>query len=146
MSRAPLAARLGLAAFLCVAAAFFLLPLYVMVVTSLKPLDELRAGALFAWPLAPTLAPWRAAWSEACTGVACAGVRAGFVNSLAIAVPSTLHPLTLVVLLPIVKHMTLGAAGRPTLASGDHSGFVAAIEQIKGARRNIDKRAIHTIG
>ena len=90
MNRSSLPARLGLAAFLAVAAAFFLLPLYVMLVTSLKPLEELRAGGLFNWPMAPTLAPWRAAWSEACTGVACEGVRAGFLNSLAIVVPSTL--------------------------------------------------------
>jgi len=88
-------ARIGLALFLAGAAAFFLLPLYVIAITSLKPLAEIHAGALFAWPLAPTLAPWRIAWSEACTGVACEGIRAGFLNSLAISVPSTLIAVAL---------------------------------------------------
>ena len=42
--------RVGLYAFLVVAAAFFLLPAYVMVLTSLKTMDEIRQGAIFAWP------------------------------------------------------------------------------------------------
>jgi glucose/mannose transport system permease protein len=88
-------ARIGLATFLAGAAAFFLLPLYVMAITSVKPLEEIHAGALFAWPAAPTLAPWRMAWSEACTGIACEGIRAGFLNSLAIALPSTLLAVAL---------------------------------------------------
>jgi glucose/mannose transport system permease protein len=82
-------ARIGLYAFLATAAACFLLPLYVMLVTSLKPLDEIRLGNIFALPVAPTLEPWRAAWSTVCTGVSCEGIRRGFANSLLIAVPST---------------------------------------------------------
>lgn len=87
------AARVGLYAFLGVSAAFFLLPLYVMFVTSLKGMEEIRAGQLFAWPQAPSLAAWRAAWGEACTGLACEGVRGGFWNSVAIVVPSTVLPI-----------------------------------------------------
>ena len=37
-------ARLGVYALLLSAALFFLLPLYVMVTTSLKPMEEIRAG------------------------------------------------------------------------------------------------------
>ncbi len=88
-------ARIGLYAFLASAALFFLLPLYVMLVTSLKPMDEIRLGNIFALPLAPTLDAWRAAWSEACTGAACEGVQGGFWNSVRIAVPSTLLPIAL---------------------------------------------------
>jgi glucose/mannose transport system permease protein len=88
-AQASTAARVGLFLFLLGAAAVFRLPLYVMIITSVKPLEELRAGALLAWPAAPTLAPWRAAWSEACTGVACEGIRSGFLNSVLITVPST---------------------------------------------------------
>jgi glucose/mannose transport system permease protein len=87
--RLPRPARLGLYAFLLTAAAFFLLPLYVMVATSLKPMAEIRLGNLFAWPLAPTLAPWAQAWHSACTGLQCDGIRGGFLNSVAIVVPST---------------------------------------------------------
>jgi glucose/mannose transport system permease protein len=89
------AARIGLYAFLASAALFFLLPLYVMLATSLKPMDEIRQGNIFALPLAPTLEAWRAAWSEACTGAACEGVQAGFWNSVRIAVPSTVLPIAL---------------------------------------------------
>ncbi len=88
-------ARIGIYAFLVTAAAFFLLPLYVMLVTSVKSMDEIRAGGLFALPLAATFEPWRQAWSAVCTGAACEGVRAGFWNSVAIAVPSTVIPILL---------------------------------------------------
>jgi glucose/mannose transport system permease protein len=89
------AARIGLYAFLASAALFFLLPLYVMLATSLKTMDEIRLGNIFALPLAPTLDAWRAAWSEACTGAACEGVQGGFWNSVRIAVPSTVLPIAL---------------------------------------------------
>jgi len=89
----PGIARLGIYAFLLSAALFFLAPLYIMIVTSLKSMDEIRLGQLFAWPMALTLEPWRAAWSEACTGVACEGVSAGFWNSVLITVPSTVLPI-----------------------------------------------------
>ena len=88
-----IAARAGLYGFLLVAALFFLLPLYVMGVTSFKTLDEIREGQIFAWPLQPTLEAWRGAWREACTGVDCGGVRTGFWNSVAIVVPSTVLPI-----------------------------------------------------
>lgn len=86
-------ARLGIYAFLFTAALFFLLPLYVMLVTSFKPMEEIRLGNIFALPLQFTLEPWREAWSGACTGAECQGIRAGFWNSVAITVPSTILPI-----------------------------------------------------
>ena len=83
-------ARWGIYAFLFSAAAFFLLPLYVMLVTSVKPMEEIRLGNLFALPLRMTLEPWAQAWFSACTGLQCDGIRTGFWNSVAIVVPSTL--------------------------------------------------------
>ncbi|CAB3800618.1 hypothetical protein LMG28688_05202 [Paraburkholderia caffeinitolerans] len=83
-------ARLGIYGFLIIAALFFLLPLYVMLVTSVKPMDEIRMGHLLALPLHITLAPWRDAWSSACTGLECAGIHVGFWNSVRIVVPSTI--------------------------------------------------------
>ncbi|MDB5755153.1 MAG: sugar transporter permease, partial [Massilia sp.] len=67
----------------------------VMLVTSVKPMDEIRQGSIFALPMAATLEPWRQAWSEVCTGASCEGVRAGFWNSVAITVPSTILPILL---------------------------------------------------
>lgn len=73
---------------LILAVFFFLAPFWVMLVTSLKSMEELRAGSIFAWPETPSLRAWTAAWSGACSGLSCEGVSAGFLNSLAILIPS----------------------------------------------------------
>ena len=86
-------ARLGVIAFLMCAALFFLLPLYVMLITSVKSMDDIRFGNIFSWPVQPSLAPWTAAWTSACTGSTCEGIRSGFWNSVAITVPSTILPI-----------------------------------------------------
>ncbi|QNA88263.1 carbohydrate ABC transporter permease [Massilia sp. Dwa41.01b] len=86
-------ARIGIYLFLLSAALFFLLPLYVMLVTSLKSMEEIRLGNILALPFDLTFEPWRQAWSEVCTGAACEGIRGGFWNSVAITVPSTILPI-----------------------------------------------------
>ena len=75
---------------LFVIAAYYLLPLYVMVVTSLKGMPEIRLGNIFSPPLEITLEPWVKAWSTACTGLNCDGLSRGFWNSVRITVPSVL--------------------------------------------------------
>lgn len=89
----PNPARIGVYAFLISAAAFFVLPLYIMLVTSVKTMEEIQLGNIFALPISFTLEPWRAAWNSACTGVACEGIRGGFLNSLTITIPSTILPI-----------------------------------------------------
>ena len=74
---------------LAVVALYYLLPLYVMVVTSLKGMPEIRLGNIFAPPVEVTFQPWVKAWAEACTGLNCDGLSRGFWNSVAILVPST---------------------------------------------------------
>jgi glucose/mannose transport system permease protein len=69
-------------------ALFYLLPLFVMLTTSLKSLEEIRTGDLIALPREVTFAAWRTAWSEACTGIQCEGVRPFFWNSVLIAFPA----------------------------------------------------------
>jgi glucose/mannose transport system permease protein len=73
---------------LLVFAACYLLPLYVMVANSLKPLDEIRGGDLMTLPRAWTLMPWAAAWSQAQIGIEATGLRPYFFNSLMMAVPA----------------------------------------------------------
>ena len=75
-------------AFLAMCAAFFCVPLYVMLVTSFKTMDQIRFGDIFALPVAWSLEAWKEAWFEACAGVKCEGLQAGFVNSLKILFPS----------------------------------------------------------
>uniref|UniRef100_UPI003899D308 carbohydrate ABC transporter permease n=1 Tax=Thiothrix eikelboomii TaxID=92487 RepID=UPI003899D308 len=73
---------------LLVAAIYYLLPLYVMVVTSLKGMPEIRMGNVFGPPMEITFQPWVKAWSEACTGINCDGLSRGFWNSVQILIPS----------------------------------------------------------
>jgi len=75
---------------LIVVALYYLLPLYVMIVTSLKGMPEIRLGNVFAPPLEITFEPWVKAWAEACTGLNCDGLSRGFFNSVKILVPSVL--------------------------------------------------------
>jgi glucose/mannose transport system permease protein len=53
------------------AALFFSVPLYVVVVTSFKSMDEVRHGEIFALPHLLTLASWKYAWFDACSGMRC---------------------------------------------------------------------------
>ncbi|KPB01030.1 carbohydrate ABC transporter permease [Ahrensia marina] len=67
---------------------YYLLPLYVMIVTSFKGMPEIRLGNVFGPPLEPTFQPWVKAWAEACTGINCDGLSRGFSNSVKILIPS----------------------------------------------------------
>ena len=71
-------------------ALFYLMPLFVMVTTSLKSLEEIRTGSLVAFPREITFDAWRTAWSGACTGIQCEGVKPFFWNSVMLAVPAVL--------------------------------------------------------
>jgi glucose/mannose transport system permease protein len=75
---------------LIVAALYYLLPLYVMVVTSLKGMPEVRLGNIFSPPMEITFEPWVKAWAQACTGLNCDGLSRGFGNSISILVPSVI--------------------------------------------------------
>lgn len=75
---------------LIVFAIYYLLPLYVMIVTSLKGMPEIRLGNIFSPPVEITFEPWVKAWATACTGLNCDGLSRGFWNSVRIMVPSTI--------------------------------------------------------
>lgn len=69
---------------------YYLLPLWVMMMTSLKGMPEIRMGNIFAPPVEITFEPWIKAWSSACTGLNCDGLSRGFWNSVQITVPSVI--------------------------------------------------------
>ena len=73
---------------LIVFAVFYLLPLFVMLVTSFKSLDEIRQGNMLALPLQWTLEPWFKAWGTACVGLTCEGLNGYFWNSIKMVVPA----------------------------------------------------------
>ena len=83
-------ARIGVYGFLIISAIFFLIPLYIMIVTSLKTLPEIRQGHLFNLPQIWTIQPWIDAWLHACTGRDCFGLHPGFLNSMKITIPSVI--------------------------------------------------------
>ena len=80
--------RIILYAVLLFLAALFLLPVYVMLANSVKPLDEIRSGNLMALPIAWTIEPWLTAWSTAQIGVQPTGLKPYFINSFLLVVPA----------------------------------------------------------
>ena len=73
--------RFVIYAILAVFCLYYLLPLYVMVTNSLKPLAEIQAGGMMALPGDWTWAPWASAWSTAQIGVQPTGLSPYFLNS-----------------------------------------------------------------
>ncbi|MCH7342960.1 carbohydrate ABC transporter permease [Pelomonas sp. CA6] len=84
------ASRMLLLAVLVLLALVFLAPLYVMLTTSFKGMDELRDSGLLSLPSQPGWDAWAKAWSSACTGADCAGLRPYFMNSVLMVLPAVL--------------------------------------------------------
>src|SRR6478609_3732256 len=85
-----LVGRIVIYGMLLLFAAIYLIPLFVMLVTSFKSMDEIQSGNMLAFPKAPTLDPWLRAWGEACVGLTCAGIKGYFWNSIKMVVPAVL--------------------------------------------------------
>ena len=73
-------------------ALYFLIPLMVMLMTSVKTMEEIRAGSLISLPRHPTLAPWLKAWGTATIGVTNEGIKGFFWNSIRMVIPAVLIP------------------------------------------------------
>jgi glucose/mannose transport system permease protein len=82
--------RVLLYAVLGVFALWYLVPLAVMLLNSVKPLAEIEQGNMVFLPQVFTLDPWRAAWSTAQIGVEAKGLQPYFVNSILMVVPAVL--------------------------------------------------------
>jgi glucose/mannose transport system permease protein len=81
-------ARALLYAVLILFAVYYLLPLFVMISNSLKPLAEIQSGNMMALPQQLTFEPWLKAWSGAQIGVEATGLRPYFLNSIVMVIPS----------------------------------------------------------
>jgi len=84
------ASRIFIYLILIIFAIYYLLPLYVMLVNSLKPLEEIRGGGMLNLPIVWSLDSWRSAWSSAQIGVDPSGLRPYFWNSISMVVPAVL--------------------------------------------------------
>lgn len=80
--------RLLLFAILGLFCLYYLMPLFVMISTSLKSLEEIRTSSLISLPQAVTFAAWEKAWSAACVGVRCTGLQPYFMNSILMVIPA----------------------------------------------------------
>ena len=77
-------------AILLVFAAYYLLPLVIVILNSFRDLPEIAANGLIAFPRSLNLKGWHDAWSTYCVGGTCAGVQGNFYNSLRMAIPATI--------------------------------------------------------
>ena len=75
--------RIAIYAFLTISALWFLMPIYVLVVTSLKGFEEVNIAHMWQLPQRLTFDGFTSAWTEGLIG-------AGFMNSLAITVPASI--------------------------------------------------------
>jgi glucose/mannose transport system permease protein len=71
-------------------AVYFLIPFFVMLLTSVKTMDDIRAGNLISLPRKITFDAWWAAWNSACIGVSCNGIKVYFMNSVKMVVPAVI--------------------------------------------------------
>jgi glucose/mannose transport system permease protein len=71
-------------------AVWYLVPLALMLLNSVKPLAQIQQGNLIFLPEALTLEPWLAAWSTAQIGVEPTGLKPYFWNSIVMVVPAVL--------------------------------------------------------
>jgi glucose/mannose transport system permease protein len=89
-SRSPVTTRIVIYGLLGIFAIVYLLPLIVMVMTSLKPLEEVTGGNMFALPRAPSFDAWEKAWGTTCVGLTCEGIKGYFWNSIKMVIPAVL--------------------------------------------------------
>ena len=83
-------AKIGVYVVLVLFAAYFLLPLLVVILNSFRQLPEIAQNGLIAWPRSFNLDGWYRAWSTYCVGGTCAGVQGNFFNSLRMTIPATI--------------------------------------------------------
>jgi len=74
--------RILLYAFLIIVALYFIIPFFVMFVTSIKSMDEIRTSHLLALPKKITFEAWVKAWSTANIGAGSSGMQRYFLNSI----------------------------------------------------------------
>lgn len=75
---------------LIIFALYFLAPLFIMLITSLKNIEEIKNGTLLSLPQTISFQAWIEAWSHAQIGSSAQGIKPYFINSILITVPAVL--------------------------------------------------------
>jgi glucose/mannose transport system permease protein len=84
------AARVAIYGILGLFAAYYLLPLVVIVLNSFRELSEISRSGLIGFPQSFSLEYWPMAWSSFCVGGTCKGIAPNFFNSLYMTIPATI--------------------------------------------------------
>lgn len=71
-------------------ALYFLIPLFVMFITSVKTMGDIRTGTLISLPREWTVEAWLKAWDYATIGTTNSGIKGYFWNSVRMCVPAVL--------------------------------------------------------
>ncbi len=88
-SYAKINGRAVLYGVLIIVAAYYLLPLILMIMTSFRSMDEIRLGQLIEWPNSFSFDAWSMAWNEVQIGAREErGLRPYFINSILMVIPS----------------------------------------------------------
>jgi glucose/mannose transport system permease protein len=82
--------RWAIYAVLALFSAFFLVPLVVVLLNSVRTLPEIIQTSLIGWPQGFAIDNYAKAWSSYCIAEACVGIRPYMLNSILMAVPATL--------------------------------------------------------
>ncbi len=94
MAETPALSRMGLYGFvypvLIGFAAFFLLPMVVVVLNSLRSFEEITQSSVLGFPRSFQWRNWSEAWSGYCMAGNCTGIRPYMWNSLVMAIPATI--------------------------------------------------------
>src|SRR3954451_20965931 len=87
----PLAGdRLAIYAVLTLLAAFFLAPLVVVLLNSVRTLAEISRTSMIGWPEGFAIGNFALAWSGYCIAESCVGIRPYMLNSLEMVIPATI--------------------------------------------------------
>lgn len=83
-------AKAGVYLLLGIFAAWYLLPLIVVILNSFRSLPEIAENGLIAFPRSFDFHAWGEAWDSFCVGGTCAGMKGNFYNSLKMTIPATI--------------------------------------------------------
>lgn len=83
-------AKVGVYLVLALFAAWYLLPLVVVILNSFRELPEIAENGLIAFPRSFAFDAWVEAWDTFCVGGTCAGMKGNFFNSLEMTIPATI--------------------------------------------------------
>ena len=83
-------AKIGVYVVLTLFAAYYLLPLFVVILNSFREIPEIARNGLIAWPQSFGFDGWLDAWGTYCIGGTCEGMKRNFYNSLKMTIPATI--------------------------------------------------------